>query len=335
MLVPAGAETFSRGNAHRRRDLPRAEGRARRARPRDRRSATRAASRPTSARATMRARRSSRRPSAPATASGWRSRSTRRRASSTGTAHTASSGRAARSTRRDDRLLGRPGRPVPDRVDRGRAGRGRLGRLADAHRRARRPGPARRRRPLRHERRAASAAGSTSGVANAILVKVNQIGTLTETLDAIELAPAQRLRRGHLAPLRRDRGRDDRRPRRRDERRPDQDRRAVAHRPRREVQPAPADRGGARRRAPCTRAGRAFPRAGASLRQLALTRSAPHEDRRDDRPASATPRDARARSIERGWTAPPQLLARLARATTRARRNASAPCRRRPAGRSR
>ena len=32
--------------------------------------------------------------------------------------------------------------------------------------------------------------GSRSGAANAILVKVNQIGTLTETLDAIELARA-------------------------------------------------------------------------------------------------------------------------------------------------
>jgi enolase len=32
--------------------------------------------------------------------------------------------------------------------------------------------------------------GVESGVANAILVKVNQIGTLTETLDAIELARA-------------------------------------------------------------------------------------------------------------------------------------------------
>ena len=32
--------------------------------------------------------------------------------------------------------------------------------------------------------------GIGSGVANAILVKVNQIGTLTETLDAIELARA-------------------------------------------------------------------------------------------------------------------------------------------------
>ena len=42
---------------------------------------------------------------------------------------------------------------------------------------------------------------STSSVGNAILVKVNQIGTLSETLDAIELARAQRLRRDHLAPL--------------------------------------------------------------------------------------------------------------------------------------
>ena len=33
-----------------------------------------------------------------------------------------------------------------------------------------------------------SGAASSAGVANAILVKVNQIGTLTETLEAIELA---------------------------------------------------------------------------------------------------------------------------------------------------
>ena len=37
--------------------------------------------------------------------------------------------------------------------------------------------------------------GIEAGVANAILVKVNQIGTLTETLDAIELAHRSRLRR--------------------------------------------------------------------------------------------------------------------------------------------
>ncbi len=32
--------------------------------------------------------------------------------------------------------------------------------------------------------------GIDEGVANAILVKVNQIGTLTESLDVIELAPS-------------------------------------------------------------------------------------------------------------------------------------------------
>ena len=89
--------------------------------------------------------------------------------------------------------------------------------------------------------------GIDEGVANSILVKVNQIGTLTETLEAIALAHDAGLHGGHLAPLGRDRGHDDRRPRRRHERRPDQDGRPRALRPRREVQPAPADRGGARR----------------------------------------------------------------------------------------
>ena len=48
--------------------------------------------------------------------------------------------------------------------------------------------PARRRRPLRHEHRAPASAASTLGVGNSILIKVNQIGTLTETLDAIAMA---------------------------------------------------------------------------------------------------------------------------------------------------
>ena len=43
--------------------------------------------------------------------------------------------------------------------------------------------------------------GIEGGVANAILIKVNQIGTLTETLDAIEMAKRVGLRRRHLAPL--------------------------------------------------------------------------------------------------------------------------------------
>ncbi len=56
-----------------------------------------------------------------------------------------------------------------------------------------------------------------------------------------------RLHRRHLPPLRRDRGHDDRRHRGGDQRRPDQDRLALPHRPRGEVQPAPPHRGGAGR----------------------------------------------------------------------------------------
>ena len=63
--------------------------------------------------------------------------------------------------------------------------------------------------------------------ANAILVKVNQIGTLTETLDAIALAQRERVRRGRLPSQRRDGGHDDRRSRGRDERRADQGGRPV------------------------------------------------------------------------------------------------------------
>ena len=60
------------------------------------------------------------------------------------------------------------------------------------------------------------ARGIDTGVANSILVKVNQIGTLTETLDTVTLAMTQRLHLGDVAPQRRDRGHHDRRPRGRD-----------------------------------------------------------------------------------------------------------------------
>ena len=63
---------------------------------------------------------------------------------------------------------------------------------------------------------------------NSILIKLNQIGTLTETLSAIRDGPARRLDRDRLASLGRDRGYDDRRPGGGDQRRPDQDRRAGA-----------------------------------------------------------------------------------------------------------
>jgi enolase len=50
--------------------------------------------------------------------------------------------------------------------------------------------PARRRRSVRHQP-ARLAQGHRRGAANSILVKVNQIGTLTETLEAVEMAHAQ------------------------------------------------------------------------------------------------------------------------------------------------
>ena len=90
------------------------------------------------------------------------------------------------------------------------------------------------------------AKGIAAGVANAILVKVNQIGTLSEALDAIALGAQSGYRSVDLAPLRRDRGRHHRRHRGRHQRRADQDRRALPLGARGQVQPASAHRGAAR-----------------------------------------------------------------------------------------
>ena len=120
--------------------------------------------------------------------------------------------------------------------------------LEGADRQARRPRPAGRRRSVRHQRRSGCEQGIDDGIANSILIKVNQIGTLTETIDAVRLAQTQRLYRGDVAPLGRDRGFDHRRPRGRARLRADQDRQPGALGPHGEVQPAAADRGGARRR---------------------------------------------------------------------------------------
>ena len=89
--------------------------------------------------------------------------------------------------------------------------------------------------------------GIDDKVANSVLVKVNQIGTLTETLTTVELAHSRGYSSSHEPPQWRDRGHDDRRPGRRHELRPDQDRRAGAQRPRRQVQPTPPSRGRTRR----------------------------------------------------------------------------------------
>ena len=49
-------------------------------------------------------------------------------------------------------------------------------------------GAAGRRRPVRHQHRRFSRSGIDEHVANSILIKLNQIGTVTETLDAIAMA---------------------------------------------------------------------------------------------------------------------------------------------------
>ena len=88
--------------------------------------------------------------------------------------------------------------------------------------------------------------GIVGGYANSILVKVNQIGTLTETLAAVEMAH----KAGYTAVMSHRSGEtedfDHRRSRGRHQLRPDQNRLACAFRSHREIQSAPADRRGAR-----------------------------------------------------------------------------------------
>ena len=92
------------------------------------------------------------------------------------------------------------------------------------------------------------ARGIADGVGNALLVKLNQIGTLTETLDAVRMAQTVRLPDHRLAPLGRDDRRHDRGPRGRGQLRPDQDGLGLPRRAPGEVQPPARDRRGARGR---------------------------------------------------------------------------------------
>ena len=46
--------------------------------------------------------------------------------------------------------------------------------------------------------------GIEEGVANSILIKFNQIGSLSETLEAIQFGESGRLHHGDIAPFRRD-----------------------------------------------------------------------------------------------------------------------------------
>ena len=87
------------------------------------------------------------------------------------------------------------------------------------------------------------------GIANASLIKLNQIGTVTETLEAMGDLPPGRVPAVRLASLRGDRGHVHRRPRSRHRLRPPQVRRPGPRRADSKVQPAARDRRG-RTRAP-------------------------------------------------------------------------------------
>ena len=131
---------------------------------------------------------------------------------------------ADRSAGRHDRVLDRPARPVPDRLDRGSARRGRLGGLGRAHRGARRTRAARRRRPVRHEHRAAGARDPRGrGERDPDQGEPDRHAHRDARRDRAGAAEQLRRRRDQ-PPQRRDRGHHDRRPRRRHERRADQDR---------------------------------------------------------------------------------------------------------------
>ena len=154
------------------------------------------------------------------------SSSRRAPASTASPAATASRARAERSTRRDDRPVGRLGRPLPDRLARGRPRRGGLGRLDRLNARlgdkVQLVGD-----DLLVTNPAFIRTGINEKAANSVLIKLNQIGTLTETIDAIDTARRAGWSAVVSPPLRRDRGHHDLRPRRRDGHRADQDRRPV------------------------------------------------------------------------------------------------------------
>ena len=121
--------------------------------------------------------------------------------------------------------------------------------------------------------------------ANSLLVKLNQIGSVTETLDAVSLAHRAGFQLRDQPPLRRDRRHDDLRPGRRHQLRPDQDRRARPRRARGKVQPAAQDRGTARRRGDLRGRRRLSPVRGADARGLMSPPAAPRATRLTGRAA--------------------------------------------------
>ena len=124
--------------------------------------------------------------------------------------------------------------------------------------------------------------GIERGIANAILVKVNQIGTLTETLEAVRARAARAATRviSHRSGETEDATIADLAVAIRCG--PDQDRARLRGASGREVQPAAADRGAARRPRDVSGVERASRGRAASLSSMAVV-ATPHEDRRHDR----------------------------------------------------
>src|SRR5438552_1949142 len=140
-------------------------------------------------------------------------------------------------------------RPLAHRLHRGRHGRGRLGRLAPAHRASRWPDPARRRRHLRHQRRA-TARGLRAPCCERAVGETEPDRDIERDGRGGRARGGARVHDGDQPPQRRDRGHDHRRPCGRVERRPDQGRRSVTFRAGGQVQPAAHHRGGVGGRRP-------------------------------------------------------------------------------------
>jgi enolase len=115
----------------------------------------------------------------------WRSIAPR--PSSSRTASTSMKAKARSPIRRQAEYLAKL-QALPDRLDRGRHGRRRLGWLEGPGDRPDRQVASSSATISSSPTPSACAQGIKQGVANSILVKVNQIGSLTETLEAVEMA---------------------------------------------------------------------------------------------------------------------------------------------------
>ena len=203
------------------------------------------------------------RSSAPASrrATRSRSRSTSPPPSSAATGATGSALRAARARhRRHDRACCSAGStryPIVSIED--PLGRGRRRRASPLHRGGRRPACRSSATISSSPNAGRVREAARAGACNAVLLKPNQAGTLTETKAALDAAQRRGFGDDRLGPLRRDRGRDDRPPRGRLGRRPAQGRLVRALRAHGEMERGAAHRGGARPRGPLGAALRSAP----------------------------------------------------------------------------